>query len=79
MYTWYSPNKGNGFRLDEAFVHKSLLPRLIDVRYIWGGMSSATAGTLIGPRNESKLLLDDRPLRRDVLSDHAALIVDFGA
>ena len=103
VYTWYSPNKGNGFRLDEAFVHKSLLPRLVDVRYEWGkgfpltherGPEAPAAGnprssprrsagerggTLIGPRNETKLLLDDRPLRRDVLSDHAALIVDFGA
>jgi exonuclease III len=35
-YTWYSPNKGNGFRLDEAFVHRSLLPRLDAVRYEWG-------------------------------------------
>ncbi len=29
-YTWYSPNGGNGFRLDEAFVNRRLLPRLID-------------------------------------------------
>jgi exonuclease III len=78
VYTWYSPNKGNGFRLDEAFIHKSLLSRLRDVSYQWGKASTETTGTLIGPRNAAKLLLDDRPLRRDVLSDHAALIVDFG-
>jgi exonuclease III len=78
VYTWYSPNKGNGFRLDEAFIHKSLLYRLRDVSYQWGKASTETTGTLIGPRNAAKLLLDDRPLRRDVLSDHAALIVDFG-
>lgn len=34
-YTWYSPNGGNGFRLDEAFVNRRLLPRLIDTRYVW--------------------------------------------
>lgn len=79
VYTWYSPNKGNGFRLDEAFVHKSLLPRLQDVRYLWGEVSSVSTGSLIAPRNEAKLLLEDRPLRRDALSDHAALILDFGA
>jgi exonuclease III len=100
VYTWYSPNKGNGFRLDEAFVHNSLLPRLVDVRYEWGKgflltherdfMTQADHaspiprrevddfGVRIGPRNKGKLLLNDRPLRRDALSDHAALIVDFG-
>jgi exonuclease III len=35
-YTWYSPNGGNGFRLDEAFVNRRLLPRLIDTEYVWG-------------------------------------------
>lgn len=34
-YTWYSPNGRNGFRLDEAFVNRRLLPRLIDTRYEW--------------------------------------------
>lgn len=59
-YSWYSPNAGNGFRLDQAFVHRSLAPRLVAARYRWGtdGDSSGAA-------------------RRDALSDHAALIVDF--
>ncbi|MEX2430353.1 MAG: endonuclease/exonuclease/phosphatase family protein [Dehalococcoidia bacterium] len=35
-YTWYSPNRGNGFRLDQAFVHRSLMPRVVDARYEWG-------------------------------------------
>ena len=35
-YTWYSPNAGNGFRLDQAFVNQQLLPRLREVRYVWG-------------------------------------------
>jgi exonuclease III len=35
-YTWYSPNGGNGFRLDQAFVNRRLLPCLHDARYVWG-------------------------------------------
>jgi len=34
-YTWYSPNGRNGFRLDQAFVHRSLMPHLVDTRYEW--------------------------------------------
>ena len=34
-YTWYSPNAGNGFRLDQAFVNAELIPRLIAARYEW--------------------------------------------
>lgn len=58
-YTWYSPNGRNGFRLDQAFVNRSLRDRLDRARYAWGR-----------PRGE-------RSGRREVLSDHAALIVDF--
>ena len=35
-YTWYSPNGRNGFRLDEAFVNRRLLPRLESLRHEWG-------------------------------------------
>ena len=35
-YTWYSPNAGNGFRLDEAFINRRLAPRLLDTHYEWG-------------------------------------------
>jgi exonuclease III len=35
-YTWYSPNAGNGFRLDQAFVNAALLPSLGAVQYEWG-------------------------------------------
>ncbi len=58
-YTWYSPNAGNGFRLDQAFVHRSLLPGVRAVRHEWGSDGGDGGG------------------RRDALSDHAALIVDF--
>lgn len=35
-YTWYSPNGGNGFRLDEAFPNRVLWPQVLDMRYAWG-------------------------------------------
>jgi exonuclease III len=57
-FTWYSPNAGNGFRLDQAFVHRELMPRVRAVAHRWGGHSG---------------------LRRDALSDHAALLVDVAA
>lgn len=34
-YSWYSPNAGNGFRLDETFVHRSLASRLVGAAYEW--------------------------------------------
>ena len=34
-YTWYSPNGRNGFRLDEAFLNRGLMTRLLDARYQW--------------------------------------------
>jgi exonuclease III len=57
IYTWYSPNGDNGFRIDQAFVNAPLRARLKDAVYVWGG-----------PR---------RRLRRDALSDHAALVIDL--
>jgi exodeoxyribonuclease III len=36
MYTWYSPNGRNGFRLDQAFVNDALRARLRDIRHHWG-------------------------------------------
>lgn len=58
VYTWYSPNRGNGFRLDQGFVHQSMTHLLVEARYHWGG--DITIGN-----------------RRDILSDHAALVLDF--
>ncbi len=58
IYTWYSPNAGNGFRLDQGFVNKKMISRLSGAAYVWGK-----------PENGSE--------RRDALSDHAALIMDF--
>lgn len=58
-FTWYSPNAGNGYRLDQAFVNRSALPTLRQVQHQWGVVPG-----IDGPRH--------------ILSDHAALILDFG-
>jgi len=55
-YTWYSPNAGNGFRLDYGFCNPLLLQRLRAAQHVWGS---------------------DGGTRRDALSDHAALLLDF--
>jgi exonuclease III len=60
-YTWYSPNGGNGFRIDQAFVSRRLVDRVRDVEHVW-----AVAG-------------GEGAVRRDALSDHAALIIDLEA
>jgi exonuclease III len=56
-FTWYSPNAGNGFRLDQAFVNRRMIDRLTHVAYEWAR-----------PAPDS---------RRDALSDHAAMLLDF--
>jgi len=58
-FTWYSPNGRNGFRLDQAFVNRALLPRMVGVRHAWGGWDG------------------DASMRREALSDHAAVIVEL--
>jgi exodeoxyribonuclease III len=60
-YTWYSPNGGNGFRIDQAFVNRALGPLLRSASYEWGAAPGARP----------------RRWRRDALSDHAALLVDL--
>ena len=42
-YTWYSPNGRNGFRLDEAFVHRLLMPQLLDAGHEWAVPVGGTA------------------------------------
>ena len=39
-YTWYSPNGGNGFRIDQAFVNAALVARLKEAAYVWGAAAS---------------------------------------
>ena len=58
IFSWYSPNGDNGFRLDQVFANQESLPYVKDIKYKWGKSSSA-------------------PDRRDALSDHAAIIVDY--
>lgn len=54
-YSWYSPNRGNGFRIDQAFVNHGLRPRLRDVRYDWGRRARPRTR---GPSDHAALLLD---------------------
>ena len=51
-YSWYSPNGGNGFRLDQAFLNRALVPRLRRVRYVWAG------GRVGGLSDHAALLID---------------------
>jgi exonuclease III len=65
-YTWYSPNGGNGFRIDQAFVNRALRSRLRAVWHEWGAVPAR----------------DARPggrVRRDALSDHAAVLIELDA
>ena len=36
VFTWYSPNGGNGFRLDQAFINADLIQHVSDIGYAWG-------------------------------------------
>jgi exonuclease III len=55
-YTWYSPNRRNGFRIDQAFVNASLLPQLTGARYAWGG--STRRGRVDALSDHAALLVD---------------------
>lgn len=63
-YTWYSPNGGNGFRIDQAFVNRALRPRLSAAWHEWGRVMTR------GRRRPAQV-------RRDAVSDHAALLIDL--
>ena len=52
-YTWYSPNGGNGFRIDQAFLNPGLLPSLVDTRYAWGASRDGRR-----PSDHAALVLD---------------------
>ena len=45
VYTWYSPNRGNGFRLDQAFVNHRLLPHLRHAGYAWGAPADSVSNS----------------------------------
>jgi exodeoxyribonuclease-3 len=57
-YTWYSPNGGNGFRIDQAFVNARLLPRLRGVSYVWAGATRRRRHAL---SDHAALLVDLEP------------------
>lgn len=40
-FTWYSPNGRNGFRLDQAFVSRSLRPAATSVEHRWATLATA--------------------------------------
>ncbi len=63
-YTWYSPNAGNGFRLDQAFLHPSLAARLLGIHHIWG-VSGGVASRRGELSDHAALVVDfaARPLR----------------
>jgi endonuclease/exonuclease/phosphatase family metal-dependent hydrolase len=54
-FTWYSPNAGNGFRIDQAFVNDALLARAAGASYAWGGAAGGRRETL---SDHAALLLD---------------------
>jgi exonuclease III len=70
-YTWYSPNAGNGFRIDQAFVNPALLPGLLAARYSWGS-GGAARGRATALSDHAALVLDwtrrDRARIRTVTS-----------
>ena len=73
-YTWYSPNGGNGFRIDQAFLNPTLLPELVTASYAWGRPESGR-----GPRrvlsDHAALLVDlARPGRTSPARRDAALV-----
>jgi len=47
VYTWYSPNGRNGFRIDQAFLNPALLGRLTAARYEWGRRRAGTTRTTV--------------------------------
>jgi exodeoxyribonuclease-3 len=56
-YTWYSPNLGNGFRIDQAFLSPALVPALRAVRHVWG-RRRAGGRPPGGPSDHAALLVD---------------------
>lgn len=64
VYTWYSPNAGNGFRLDQAFVNARLIHQVSRVYYAWGIDETA-------PRRR-EALSDHAALILDLQTDAAA-------
>jgi exodeoxyribonuclease III len=76
VYTWYSPNGRNGFRIDQAFLNRSLLAHLTEAVYVWGRSRAGRRRDTPGAREP----IDRHPAEGfDELSDHAALLIDLTA
>jgi exonuclease III len=58
-YTWYSPNGRNGFRIDQAFVNRKLLPRLVDSRYEWARLDAGDRDDAVS--DHAALIVDLEP------------------
>jgi hypothetical protein len=57
-YTWFSPNGGSGFRLDQAFLNRRLLPRLRNARYEWGSLTNGGSQRRDQLSDHAALLVD---------------------
>ncbi len=58
FYTWYSPNRGNGFRLDQAFINRKIIGRLQDAGYAWGTPEAEASSRRDALSDHAALLLD---------------------
>jgi exodeoxyribonuclease III len=59
-FTWYSPNRGNGFRLDQAFVSPRLADCVAGVEHAWGHNGEAP-GRRDGLSDHAAVILDVDP------------------
>lgn len=72
VYTWYSPNRGNGFRLDQAFINRQLLPRLRQAGYEWGQPVDVAVPSPRASLSDHAALLVDFDMPGERSSGHAA-------
>jgi exonuclease III len=61
FFTWYSPNAGNGFRLDQAFANRELLPSVKHVDYRWGQITPDGRRDSLSDHAALIIELDSRP------------------
>jgi exonuclease III len=59
FFTWYSPNGGNGFRLDQALINRRMRPWLRNAWYEWGVLEGSASRTALS--DHAALLLDLEP------------------
>ena len=78
-FTWYSPNKGNGFRLDQVFVSRPMSARTQSFQHVWAGSGGeGSGGEGSGGEGSGGEGSDGiGRARRDIVSDHAAIVASF--